>query len=289
MRTWANFSKAIVGSLLCIGSAAWANAPVADAESVDNTLSADNFNMAPANPPGLAEAVVPNTQPQQAAAPQIPRDLPSKSLNVSADANTSVLLLNRIDDLEKEIQSLRGQLEVQDHKITELEGKVKQGGEQVAQAKPVDKTPLKFPKYFNQPVQAAKTQAKVNDEQSYMQAYELIKRKEFPKAITSLKGFIQSYPQSGYLANAYYWLGELYLAQGDLNQSLNAFDTVVRDFPLSNKVAGATLKKGFVFYEKGNMEQAKQQLMEVRAKYPDTSLSRLAAAKLGELNRKTVN
>lgn len=287
MKTWVNYIAA-TSLLLCSFNVLSANVPVVDAETVDNTLSGENLNVAPGAPRPPVVGVVPQaaTGQQMQQALSAPTTLPSKSLNMGSQGNSSIFLLNRLEELEKEIQSLNGQVEVQNHKIASLEAKVKAGGGSVqADASAAPKTALKFPTYFKQGSQA-KNNAGVSDEKSYLQAYELIKRKEFPKAITALKGFIQSYPKSSYLANAYYWLGELYLAQGALNESLTSFDTVVRNFPMSNKAAGAMLKKGFVFFEKGDITQARTQLNEVRTKYPDTSLSRLASAKLHELDSK---
>lgn len=274
---------------LMLASTIWAEVPVVEAESVDNTLAEDNFNVVP---PPMAPPSKDEVSSSAINSNSLPNSLPSKSLNVSRDANTSMLLLSRIDDLEKELQTLRGQIEDQNHKIEKLEGKVSlsqsaqivPAPSQVAARAP--KKAMDFPHYFRQgkPSQAHDK----GDEKSYLAAYNLIKRKQFSEAISSLSNFIESYPSSAYLANAHYWLGELYLAKGELGKALGSFDTVIRDFPLSNKVAGAMLKKGFVYFDKSEWPQARQQLLEVRAKYPDTTLSRLAGSKLSEMDRRGV-
>jgi tol-pal system protein YbgF len=125
-------------------------------------------------------------------------------------------------------------------------------------------------------------------EQTYIAAYELIKRKQYNQAISGMEAFVTTYPESPYAANANYWLGEMHLMQGHVDQALRAFNTVVQRFPKSNKAPGALLKIGFAHYDKGEWIPAREALTKVKTLYPDTALAQLAADRLQTMDRQNL-
>ena len=235
--------------------------------------------------------------------------------NTNPNGNDSASLLNKLQNMQQEMQELRGQLEVQAHDLKRLQE------QQLAFYKDLDarlssgaKTaavipapiPTKEPSDLvlnkpSTPVSAAPQSLAENkplsqgtlsvgrgnpaDEQlSYMAAYELVKNKRFDDALTAMQAFVIQYPQGGYTANAQYWLGELYMVKANYPKAINHFDIVLKQFPNSTKAAASTLKIGYALLASNKPNDAKKRLQEVVKKFPDTPTAELALMKLESIN-----
>ncbi|MGI0116981.1 tol-pal system protein YbgF [Zooshikella sp. RANM57] len=122
------------------------------------------------------------------------------------------------------------------------------------------------------------------EKEAYNSAFQLIRQKRFDDALTALKAFVQSYPSGAYTDNAYYWQGEVYLAQNQLEPAKEAFTQVINKFPQSGKLPGAIYKLGRVYFQLGDKKQAKHYLEKVTKEFPDAAAANLAAAFLKQVN-----
>jgi len=242
--------SSLIPLLVClICPLAWSNAPVVD--------ESENFAL-------LEEQVTDN-----AAIGSSFNDHPQQALaheeNTSA-TKTNLDLLNRVNGLQQELQELRGQL---DQQILAMKALQTQSGVMpaVASLMPAAEHPNNS----------------AGEQDRYLSAFNLIKRKEFDAAITSMQNFVSDYPAGGYTANAHYWLGELYLQNKDYAQSIKHFDIVLTKSPSSSKNADSLLKMGYALAASGQESAARQRLQAVIAQYPDTHVSKLAHAKLASL------
>ena len=95
--------------------------------------------------------------------------------------------------------------------------------------------------------------------------------------------FIQQYPDSPLLSNAFYWLGESYYATSNYQVALEAFQHLVSQFPQSEKVPDALLKVGYSQLELKQVDAGKATLKNVSAKYPGSRAAGLAQERLGRL------
>ena len=116
--------------------------------------------------------------------------------------------------------------------------------------------------------------------EEYQLAFELLKDENYETARVSFIKFIRLHPDSDFIDDAKYWLGETYYAQRLFTQALKEFEGVLTEFPNSGKIPEALLKKGFCYFELGKVKKSKQLLESVVNQYPDSSVSRLAAQKL---------
>ena len=116
--------------------------------------------------------------------------------------------------------------------------------------------------------------------EEYQLAFELLKNENFETARVSFIKFIRLHQDSDFVDDAKYWLGETYYAQSLFTQALKEFEGVLTEFPNSEKMPESLLKKGFCYYELGEVEKSKQILKSVVNQYPDSSVSRLAVQKL---------
>ena len=109
-------------------------------------------------------------------------------------------------------------------------------------------------------------------------ARQLIRNRQFEKAVEQLNNFIKSFPESQLIANAYYWLGQVYAAKidPDLEQARQALAQVISYFPEHSKVPDAAFALGKVHYALGDCERAKTLLSQVVDQYPDKSAAKLS-------------
>ncbi len=257
-------------------------------------------------------------RPPPAAAPQRPQqqlavnDAPiAQSFPEEKSQDSS--LPGQIRALQQDVQSLRGEVEVQAHTIEQLKQ------QQLMFYKDIDarfnkgmmakpnaniEVPVKDVTQsahatsnavveVNQPapisnavITGAMPVNAMNpaDEQvAYLAAYDLVKAKRYQDALIAMQAFVKQYPAGGYTANAEYWMGELYLAKNEPVDAMKHFETVLHQFPSSTKAAASALKLGYALSALGKTEEAKQRLREVIKNYPDTAAAQLAKSKLGSL------
>ncbi len=109
---------------------------------------------------------------------------------------------------------------------------------------------------------------------AYDQAYGLLTARKTDQAKIAFNKFLVDYPNSQYVANAQYWLGEVYLLNNELTEAETAFRTVVDRYPAHRKVNDATFKLGKVYHLQNKPDKARVMLERV-AKGSD-SAARLA-------------
>ncbi len=120
------------------------------------------------------------------------------------------------------------------------------------------------------------TVPKIDDQDAYQQAFALVRERRFDEAVTAFDSFIQKYPQSDNLANAYYWIGEVKLAQQKLEPAGQAFQTVVQRYKQHRKRPDALYKLGVVQDRLGKVAESKQSFEMLITEYPDSSAAGLA-------------
>jgi tol-pal system protein YbgF len=196
------------------------------------------------------------------------------------------LLLSKMDAMQQEILELRGQIEVQAHKLGKIKGERAEAKPvQVPAPKQVQSVPVEKEDIADTTV-VPKLQSRkdpVDEQLSYVGAFELVKNREYEKAIPAMAEFLKLYPNGPYAANAHYWLGELLLLKHDLQGAATEFNTVVTDFSDSNKLAASKLKLGVTYLRLGSTDKAKLQFQQVTEQFPNTSAARLAKAKLDDI------
>ena len=224
--------------------------------------------------------------------------LARESKHTSSGNNAS--LLSQVQSMQKELQELRGQIEVQNHELKVLKEQQLTFYKDIdarlhkpptvptsAAVLPSNATPIATTPASTIPV--ASTPARSNnpaEEQiHYLAAYDLIKNKHFNDAIVAMQSFVTQYPNGGYTANAHYWLGELYMTQKDYDKASTQFDVVLSQFPSSSKAAPSLLKSAYALASSGKKQEAIARLKQVIKHYPDTHTAKMAEEKLKSLNR----
>jgi len=221
---------------------------------------------------------------------------------VSPPVTLSLETKNKIDALQTEVQSLRGQVEELSHNLQQLQTQQRSqyvdldtriNALHVAPVASVTKPaeavlPLAGKKsvaaHAVMPVEKRSEQPNVAEEQqTYQVAYDLIKQAKYDQAIAALQKMLSKYPAGQFAANAHYWLGELYGLQGKNKQAADEFSIVLQQYPDSPKVPDAQLKIGLIFAAQQKWSAARLAFKKVINHYPGTASSRLAAEQLKQI------
>ncbi len=125
-----------------------------------------------------------------------------------------------------------------------------------------------------------------NEKKVYHEAYELLRNGHNTRAISAFKSFLTEFPNSGYADNAQYWLGEAYMVNQDLNSSKIAFTKVISLYTESPKIPDALLKLAYLELKQKNMAKARDYLTQVSVSHPNSTAAHLAKKKLLQMERK---
>ena len=200
-------------------------------------------------------------------------------------------LFYMIQQLQREVRDLRGQVEEQQHQISRLQ---QQGRDRYVD---LDQRILELSKAVESGASAAQqptaagasadsgrlTPARVyrspepEEQKTYNDIIDLIRnKKDYDTAITRLYEFVDTYPEGDLTVNAYYWLGEVYLAKPQLEQARQAFTIVATRYSDHRKAPDAVYKLGVTLDRLGEKDEARRRMSSVVEQYPDSGAAELA-------------
>lgn len=113
---------------------------------------------------------------------------------------------------------------------------------------------------------------------AYMSAFGLFSANNYKAATDAFVAFIATYPESEYAANARFWLGECYFAEGRFREAVEAYSRVLEMKPAEKRGADAMLKTGLSWYGLNEADKGRAALRMLIEKYPRSE----AAVKAGE-------
>jgi tol-pal system protein YbgF len=121
------------------------------------------------------------------------------------------------------------------------------------------------------------------EREAYAQAIELMRGKRFDESTQAFGALIVKYPNGQYTPNAFYWLGELNLATGQIEPARQNFVQVIRLYPDHQKVPDALYKLGVLYFQLGDEAESRRYLQQVQSEYPQSSAGTLAKRYLAEM------
>ncbi|WP_444902230.1 tol-pal system protein YbgF [Microbulbifer sp. SSSA007] len=114
----------------------------------------------------------------------------------------------------------------------------------------------------------------------YQASFGLARNGDYGGASAEFKSLLQDFPNGQYAPNANYWLGEIALVQGNLEEAREWFVALLDGYPNSNKVWDGRYKLGTVYHQLGDQQKARNLLEQVAAS--DARASNLAKKYLQE-------
>ena len=110
----------------------------------------------------------------------------------------------------------------------------------------------------------------------YKEALELFEVSRYAEALEVFRDLIISFPEGTYSADAYFWSGELYLVQEQLEDAREHYLVVAEKFKDHDRVADCLYKLGLIEKLLLNDEAANSYFSRLISEYPDTGAAELA-------------
>ncbi|MGB0713457.1 MAG: tol-pal system protein YbgF [Gammaproteobacteria bacterium] len=221
-------------------------------------------------------------------------------------------MLQRLEDIQREVRELRGEQEVHEHRIGRLMDRQRElyldvdrrlaklervgGSAGVGGAAPADTTadagagsaipgattPEQGSVTSGVPAAADVADAAA-ETADYENAFNLVTEGRYEQAQKALATFLQAHPDGRNAPNAQYYLGEAHYLTSNFDQALKEYRALLTRYPDSGKRASALMKIGFVYYEKNDMPKARQALEQVVREYAGSTQARLASQRLKQM------
>jgi len=200
------------------------------------------------------------------------RDLNGR-LDSKADKTSTLDLISQHEQTQQEIAKLRGQIEVLANELSNAQKRQKDFYVDL------DGRLRKLePRKIN--IDGKEAAVEPSEQNSYDAALQLFKSGEYKAAAGALDAFVKRYPESGYAANAQYWLGNAHYAMRDCKAAIAAQQVVVRVYPDSPKAPDAMLNIASCYTELKDKANTKKILDALVQQYPDSSAAQTARERL---------
>ncbi|HKO30321.1 MAG TPA: tol-pal system protein YbgF [Nitrospiraceae bacterium] len=122
-----------------------------------------------------------------------------------------------------------------------------------------------------------------SDKLEYERLLTLFRDGDLDGARQGFAAFLRDYENSTLSPNARFWLGESHYGKRDYRQAIDSYDRVELDFPRSEKVPAAILKKGFAYLAMKDTKRASSAFKQVVTLYPRSPEAGKASDKLSQL------
>ena len=107
--------------------------------------------------------------------------------------------------------------------------------------------------------------------------------KKYDLAAQEFGDYLKYYATTDLASNAQFYVGEIFFAQQQYDQAIDAYSKVINNYPKSFKLAPAHLKRALALIALGEKNSGVSELRMVVKSYPGTDEERRAKAKLQEL------
>ncbi len=120
---------------------------------------------------------------------------------------------------------------------------------------------------------------------TYDDAFRTLKTGDFDEAKIKFREFIDSYPSSDLVDDAWYWIAESNYITKEFEQAIKLYQYVAREYPDYQRAHEALLKIGYIYYELESYEEAQVYLNEVLDRFPASRSAFSAQRRLNKMKR----
>ena len=195
------------------------------------------------------------------------------SFAIFSEENESLeLLYKKIEVLEEEIRDLRNileensilvdrSLELQQQRYLDLDARI-----------------LEISKISSEKLSSVDdTQYSDTEEKElFKSALILFEESRFAEALEIFSQIIITFPDGSFTADAYFWSGELFLAQEMFEDAKLSFKNVVDNFYQHSRTPDSLFKLGEIYRIEGDVERSLEFYDKVKEDFPDSGASQLA-------------
>ncbi|WP_277187188.1 tol-pal system protein YbgF [Caballeronia sp. BR00000012568055] len=183
---------------------------------------------------------------------------------------------NRLDQLNQQVATLRGQNEDLANQVATLQ---KQQKDYYAD---LDARLKKFEPQ-QETVDGVQGAVQPGETDAFNAASTQFRNGDYKNAAASFKAFVAKYPQSPYQPTAQYWLGNALYAQRDYKGSTAIWQNLVKTYPTHPRAPEALLAIANNQIEQGQKAAAKQTLQQIISQYGGTEVAQNAQSKLSQV------
>jgi tol-pal system protein YbgF len=149
------------------------------------------------------------------------------------------------------------------------------------------KEPEKKPETAANAQEAAAPQAPppsdLSPQEVYNTAYTDYLKGNFDLASEGFRLYREQFPESPLADNALYWIGECLFSQKKFEDAIGRYDELILNYPQSDKIAAAYLKKGLSLAELGRKDEAVSVFKLLVSKFPLENETKVAQQKIKDL------
>ena len=196
------------------------------------------------------------------------------NFNFAQSDESFELLYQKIEALEKEIQDLRNlleensilvdrSLELQQQRYLDLDARI-------LELSKLDSSEMVINKA------GGLDQINGIEVDLYRQALSLFEESRFAEALEIFSDIIISFPEGNFAPDAYFWSGELFLAQEMYEDAKLSYQNVVDQFPNHQRSPDSLFKIAEIYRLQGQQNKAESTYNNVIENYPDTGASQLS-------------
>ena len=185
----------------------------------------------------------------------------------------------QLQSLNQQVTLLRGHLEDAEHQISQLQKQVASLQASKQTAPPVVATPAAPTTKAVPATTDSAGSVSPAEQKSFDQGTALLAKKKYPQAVTAFNTFLTTYPKSTLAPDAHYWLGDLYLAEGQPDKA-SAQYRIVSNLKTAAKRPDAMVKLGTILLAYGDSSHAKTLFQSVITSYPNTPAAKQAKIRL---------
>lgn len=240
-----------------------------------------------AEPAPVIDVSRPSSQSSQPLS--ISEQLTNVERKLEARNRAQVNIQRQLDDLQNEVDELRGVTELHTHQLSQVLERQRELYQEldrrVTEAlKPANRVPSTLAAPNGSTGSQVNYSSDLTENEAYDRAVNMVlKEKKYDQAIPEFRAFNKKYPNSTYAPNAHYWLGQLLFNKGEMQAARTEFDKVVSQFKDSSKRSDAMLKLGMVEQKLNNNSRAAALYRQVMSEYPSSSAAQLAQTRLSGL------
>ncbi len=123
----------------------------------------------------------------------------------------------------------------------------------------------------------------VDCDRTYDEAFILVRRTEYDKAIEGFREFLQQCEKHDLVENAYYWIGECYYSLEKYDEAVTEFEYLIDHYRSSVNTSRALYKLGRSKQELGKKSEAQKIFQQLIDDYPGTLEAEQAKERLKDL------
>lgn len=197
---------------------------------------------------------------------------------ISTQSSALIDLQTQLDALKSDMRTLRGQNEELSHGLQDAEKRQKdfyidldtrlRRFEAVDNAEPIQPAAASGVGAVGTMEQAGPVYDPAVEDRAYEAAYAFLRAKSYQNAVNSFEEFLKKFPDSIFVPNVHYWLGESYFGLQDYKSALKSYQEVPKNYSYSPKTPDALLGMAGCQQELKSIKGAKKTLKQLISKYP---------------------